>query len=34
VYDLETGRCYTNADLTLSTLPVRISAGVVELALS
>jgi NAD(P)H-dependent nitrite reductase small subunit len=34
VYDLETGRCYTNAGLTLSTLPVRISAGVVELALS
>jgi NAD(P)H-dependent nitrite reductase small subunit len=33
VYDLETGRCYTRAELALPTLPVRVRAGVVELAL-
>jgi len=34
VYDLESGRCYTNPELSLPTLPVRVRAGVVELALS
>lgn len=31
VYDLETGRCYTNPELRLPVRAVRVRAGVVEL---
>ena len=34
VYDLGTGECFSNPDLTLATFPVRVEAGVVQVRLT